>query len=78
MACIVVGLCYGSYRLGYSDGSNNVVSTCTYYGKYGLDGTQYVLCSAVLKPEELMPSVEESNAKWYSKENKAKHKKDRK
>lgn len=74
----VVGLCFGSYKLGYSDGTNNVISACSYYKKYGIDGTQELICSAVVKPEELVPSVEESNAKWYSKENKDKHRKDRK
>jgi len=69
---------FGFYRLGYSDGENNVVSACSYYQKYALDGTQVLLCSAIITPQELMPAVADTNAKFYSKENKDLHKKDRK
>ncbi len=75
----VVALCGISYYAGRADGIRSVVSECSFYRKYGVDGTQYMLCSGILNPEEMMPpSVAETNAKFYSKENKDKHKKDRK
>ena len=78
LACIVVGLCWGSYKLGFSDGKEQMISECSYYGRVGIDGTTYLLCSGVVNTEAMLPSVDESNAKWYSKENRDKHKKSRK
>lgn len=55
----IVGLCFTSYKAGYSDGTNNVITECAYYRKYGIDGTQYLLCSAIMKPGDLMPEPKE-------------------
>ena len=76
---VAVAIAIGAYGLGYSSGKNEVVSACSYYKKYALDGTQYLLCSAVVKQDTTdSPSVAETNAKLYSEENKDAHKKDRK
>lgn len=66
------------YRAGAMDGRNEVIAGCVYYGKYAIDGTQFLLCSAIVKPDDMLPTVAETNAKLYSKENKEAHKKDRK
>jgi len=56
------------------------VYTCNMYGRYHFDGTQELFCSAIVQRSEeyMKPSVAETNAKLYSKENKNLHKKDRK
>lgn len=50
---IVAGLCYLSYKLGDSDAEARVVYSCNYYGKYAFDGTQTLLCSAIISPNDL-------------------------
>ena len=66
------------YKTGEMYGRNDVITGCVYYGKYAIDGTQFLLCSAIVKPDDMLPTVAETNAKYYSKENKEAHKKDRK
>lgn len=75
-ACLIT--IYGSYLFGRYDGKNDVIAACAYYQKYAIDGTQVLLCSAIITPRDLEPTVAETNAKFYSKENKDLHKKDRK
>lgn len=55
----IVGLCFTSYKAGYSDGTNNVITECSYYRKYGIDGTTFLLCSAIIKPDDLVPPPKE-------------------
>lgn len=75
----LVATYYCCYKWGEHDGINDVVQECNYYRKYAIDGTQFLLCSGIVMPEDMIPpSVEALNKKLYSKENKDKHKKDRK
>jgi hypothetical protein len=72
---IVVVLCCDFYNKGIQE----VVDSCVNYGKYHLyNSTEEMTCSALFVPQDLLPSVADTNAKYYSKENKDKHRKDRK
>ncbi len=75
LAAATAAACFFSYKAGWSDGETFVVDSCNSYSKYAMDGTRVLLCSAIITPEELAPST--LTQEQYSKENKAKHKKDR-
>lgn len=57
-----------AWRHGTQDGINEVVSSCSYYTKYAIDGTQVLLCSAVVNTQDLENQTEQHIYHPYKKE----------
>jgi hypothetical protein len=47
----------GMLELGREQGRNEVISACSFYHKYGIDGTTSMLCSQAVNEKELVDQV---------------------
>lgn len=76
IVCVMLGGIWIGEKIGGSNGIATVLDSCANYGKYHVyNSTQEMTCSGLFEPQALVP---DGLANLYSKENKDKHRKDRK
>lgn len=67
-----------AWKQGQRDGINEIVNSCSYYSKYAIDGTQVLLCSAIISPQDLLDQTMQHIYHPYDKEDVIKNRKNRK
>ena len=57
LCALAVAACTTSYMRGLEDGKNGVIAACSFYHKYGIDGTMSMTCSGAVKEQDLIDQV---------------------